>query len=114
VLKSGTVVGQEGVLVDVDVTGTALDHILIWTTMVINFGVSLWALVTVTIHWADFDAYVKRWKFALIAYTFSVCFLTAEVIHKHLPINGYRYLLLTLASLYLVYVLIANRKHYEE
>jgi hypothetical protein len=100
--------------VDVDVTGTALDHVLIWTTMTINFSVSLWALVSVTVHWKDFDKYVKRWKFALIGYTFSICFLTAEVIQRHLPINGYRYLLLTFASVYLLYVLVANRKHYEE
>lgn len=94
--------------------GNDLSHLFIWAAMLINLGVSVWALVVVTLNWESFSVYVKRWKFALIAYTFSITFLTGEVIRKGLPVTGYRYVLLTLASLYLVYTLWANHSHNEE
>ena len=91
-----------------------MPHVFIWATMLINFGVALWCLVVITLNWTHWDAYAKRWKFALLFYTFSVCFLTAEVIVKDLIINGYRYALLTASSLFLVYTLVANHRHYDQ
>lgn len=88
-----------------------VNHGLIWAAMLLNFITSLWLLFVITVNWKNFDSYVKRYKFALMGYTFAITFLTAEVIHKHLPVTGYRYLLLTVVSLFLDYALIANRSH---
>jgi hypothetical protein len=92
----------------------SIDRVLIWAAMLLNLGVALWLLLAITIHWQVYSHWQKRFKFSLICYSFSIAFLTGEVIRRGLPITGYRYLLLTASSAFLLWVLVVNRRHYHE